>query len=730
MFKNCYKIRNLPLIKMKGSNIISNFSAKSGEKKSAVTFPELRFENSFIKNLPVKEVKDPKQSQTTRGCNYTKVTPTPLDNPKLISVSPQCCKFLGLEYQKVLENSKESAEYLSGNKLNQTSDPVSHCYVGHQFGVLAGQLGDGRAITIGDLYGAEEEDVHQLWELQLKGSGLTPYSRFADGRAVLRSSIREYLCSEHLWSLGIPTTRALSLIGSESTVQRDPLYTGNAIYEECAVVCRVAPSFFRFGSFEIFKGKDPLSGSAGPSVGMENEMLPKMLDYVGKYHFTKLYQAYAGEEGFASGNSKENMTEFCKKLYELVCVRTAILSAYWQSYGFCHGVLNTDNMSLLGLTIDFGPFGFLEFFDNFFICNHSDRHGRYSYIEQPKACKWNLMKLGEALQTVLSTSDSKLMLDNSFDKVYKLFFYFLNSKKLGLFLTFDVEDDKNLIDSLYSLMEDFGFDLTLFFRYLANVDIDLEIVSLTDITTSIFVEKMIKYSLNYSIKTKKIKPSINETSINQLKELRDLNPMLLYTYGLDPEFVETQVMKKENFDRFKENYPNSEKFESEKKAKLTAWVHMYKERMLKEYQKVGKMTGDNKIQHIESLKKSFNLLLDETFLLKYSLPRNTFNNILRSQCEKVLSDICNSEVIQSINSISEFNSYKKELMNKLNPKFILRNHIAQRVIEKAENGDYSELEKVFNIMASPFDEHSEETFENEFDTSVLLAYNICVSCSS
>jgi uncharacterized protein YdiU (UPF0061 family) len=325
---------------------------------------DLKFENSQLKNLLVKEVKNPKKSQQTPNCNYTKVLPTPLKNAKLLCLSKSCAAFLGIDFDRTTED-KDTAEYLGGNKLIEGSVPIAHCYCGHQFGIFAGQLGDGRAITLGDVW---DKDGGSLWEIQLKGSGLTPYSRFADGRAVLRSSIREFLCSEHLWALGILTTRALGLIGSSDTVDRDPLYTGNVIKEQCCVVSRIAPSFFRFGSFEIFKDYDTLTGHQGPSVGLEKEMLAPMLDYIAKYHFKDLWEEY-----------NNNKKELYANMLKLIVIRTAVLAAYWQSYGFCHGVLNTDNMSILGLTIDFGPFGFLEFFDPAFICNHSDRNGRYSY---------------------------------------------------------------------------------------------------------------------------------------------------------------------------------------------------------------------------------------------------------------------------------------------------------------------------------------------------------------
>ena len=208
-----------------------------------------------------------------------------------------------------------------------------------------------------------------IHEIQLKGAGKTPYSRFADGRAVLRSSIREYLCSEHLYSLGIPTTRSLAIIVShtQKTI-RDPFYTGEQIEENTAIVTRLSPSFFRFGSFDIFKGPDSQTGNSGPSPNLQSEMIENMFSYLIKYHFQEIESLY-----------KNDKKEMYLEVYKCIMNRTINMVVLWQSYGFCHGVLNTDNLSILGLTIDYGPFGMMEFFDKNLICNHSDKEGLYSY---------------------------------------------------------------------------------------------------------------------------------------------------------------------------------------------------------------------------------------------------------------------------------------------------------------------------------------------------------------
>lgn len=278
---------------------------------------------------------------------------------------------LDISKEEIMANEEEWSEVLAGNKVLEDAKPISHCYCGHQFGVFAGQLGDGRAITLGDV----KNNKGDIWELQLKGAGKTPYSRFADGRAVLRSSIREYLCSEAMYALGIPTTRSGSIITSDSTVVRDLLYDGHPIDEKCTIVMRLAPTFLRFGSFEICLPTNKWSGSTGPSHGLEDELLPKLYEYTIEHFYKDLWEKFQQKE-----ITKEQLYF---DVFKEITRRTAETVAKWQGVGFCHGVLNTDNMSILGLTIDYGPFGFMDHFNPDHICNHSDKEGRYSYENQP-----------------------------------------------------------------------------------------------------------------------------------------------------------------------------------------------------------------------------------------------------------------------------------------------------------------------------------------------------------
>ena len=287
---------------------------------------------------------------------HTRLPPTPLPAPYPVAHSPEVARLLGLDPAWLA--TEDALQLFSGNALPAGGDTLASVYSGHQFGVWAGQLGDGRALLLGE--------TAQGWEIQLKGAGRTPYSRMGDGRAVLRSSIREFLCSEAMHALGIPTTRALCLMGSPAPVLRESV-------ETAAVLTRVAPSFIRFGHFEHFAAR-----------GQTTE-LRQLADYV----IDRYYPACRTTPDFG-GNAYA-------ALLQAVAQRTAELIAQWQAVGFCHGVMNTDNMSILGLTIDYGPFQFLDTFAPGHICNHSDTQGRYAFDRQPGVAYWNLLCLGQAL---------------------------------------------------------------------------------------------------------------------------------------------------------------------------------------------------------------------------------------------------------------------------------------------------------------------------------------------
>jgi uncharacterized protein YdiU (UPF0061 family) len=278
----------------------------------------------------------------------------------------------------VNETTKENiVQYFSGNKLLPGSEPIAQLYGGHQFGEWVPELGDGRVILLGEVKNSKGE----TWELQLKGSGITPYSRFGDGRAVLRSTIREYLASEAMHYLGIPTTRSLCIVGSKLPVRRETV-------ETAAVMLRLAPTHIRFGHFEVF------------AYRRQHHLVKELVDYVIRHFFSHLLGLPEVEK--------------YKRFFEEVVLRTALLIAKWQAIGFTHGVMNTDNMSILGMTIDYGPFGFMETFNAQWVSNHSDDLGRYAFDQQPEIALWNLKQLAIALSAVLDIEDAK----KNFGKIY------------------------------------------------------------------------------------------------------------------------------------------------------------------------------------------------------------------------------------------------------------------------------------------------------------------------
>lgn len=356
---------------------------------------------------------------------YTQLRPTPLPSPYWVGHSQSVAQLLGLPEH--WQQAQDALAAFSGSTLLAGSEPLASVYSGHQFGVWAGQLGDGRAILLGETADGQE--------IQLKGAGRTPYSRMGDGRAVLRSSIREFLCSEAMHALGIPTSRALCITGSPAPVYREEA-------ETAAVVTRVAPSFIRFGHFEHFSAN-----------GMEAE-LRQLADYV----IDRYYPGCRTEARFG-GNP------YAALLHE-VGERTARLMAQWQAVGFCHGVMNTDNMSILGLTVDYGPFQFLDAFVPGHICNHSDTQGRYAYNRQPNIAYWNLFCLAQALMPLMEDQELALAALEPYKTAFPTAFMHEMRRKLGL--TEAREGDAELIDGLLQLLARNAVDYTIFWRRLSH----------------------------------------------------------------------------------------------------------------------------------------------------------------------------------------------------------------------------------------------------------------------
>lgn len=333
-----------------------------------------------LARLPVDAVRV-NECRQTPGALFARVAPTAMEAPQLAAVSKPALALLGWDD---VDDEAVLAEFFAGNRLFAGSDPAAHCYAGHQFGHFAGQLGDGAAILLG---GAVDPITGTRWELQLKGAGKTPYSRQGDGRKVLRSSLREFVCSEHMAALGVPTTRAATLVYSRATrALRDPFYDGNAVREPCAVVGRLAPHFFRFGSLQ-------LADRGAPSEG-DGAVRDALLRLLLEEHFPALLSE--DEQQRLRADAAVSL-DVRRRLFAAVAQSTARLVARWQALGFVHGVLNTDNLSLAGVTIDYGPFAFLEHVDWDFTPNGSDGDARYSYGRQPLVCRWNLQRLADSL---------------------------------------------------------------------------------------------------------------------------------------------------------------------------------------------------------------------------------------------------------------------------------------------------------------------------------------------
>jgi uncharacterized protein YdiU (UPF0061 family) len=393
---------------------------------------KLSIKNTFTTELPADINKENTRRQVENAV-FSYVSPKKTAKPTILHVSQEMASELHISEKET--KSEFFKNIVTGNEVYPNTTPYAMCYAGHQFGNWAGQLGDGRAINL-----FEVEHQNKNWKVQLKGAGETPYSRTADGLAVLRSSVREYLCSEAMFHLGVPTTRALSLSLSGDAVLRDILYDGHPEFEKGAIVSRVSPSFLRFGSFEIFTARADLKN------------LKVLVDYTIKHHFSHL-----GEP------SKENYIAFFKE----VTARTLKMIIDWQRVGFVHGVMNTDNMSILGLTIDFGPYGWLEGFDFGWTPNTTDnQHKRYRYGNQPNMGLWNLYQLANALYPIIEEVAPLEAILKQYTTDFEQQSLVMMKSKLGLFS--DVDNDASFLQELEDNLQLVETDMTIFFRNLSN----------------------------------------------------------------------------------------------------------------------------------------------------------------------------------------------------------------------------------------------------------------------
>lgn len=586
----------------------------------------LPFDNQALKRLPLDSSEEPGVRQVKGAC-FSRVKPQPVTKPRFVAVSDHALVLLGLRGEEVLKDLL-GPEYLSGSKVMPGSEPAAHCYCGHQFGQFAGQLGDGAACYLGEVKVPHGQDPELLqenpsgrWEIQVKGAGLTPFSRQADGRKVLRSSIREFLCSEAMFFLGVPTTRAGSVVTSDSMVLRDVYYSGHPRHERCSVVLRIAPTFLRFGSFEIFKQADEFTGRQGPSYGRD-EIRGQMLDYVIEMFYPEIQKNFP--------NHVERNVAFFRE----VMARTARLVAQWQCVGFCHGVLNTDNMSILGLTIDYGPYGFMDRFDPDFICNASDNSGRYSYQAQPAICRWNLVKLAEALSPELPPDRAEGVMDEYMD-VYNRFYLENMRKKIGL-LKKEEPEDEILITELLQTMHNTGADFTNTFRCLSQISCHTEGENEGDIIREATLLLLEQCATLEELKTAN-KPTMDPRELAMLMSLAQTNPSLFQMIS-DRMTIARQLDKLSKLKDLMES--SQEELKTKQAEDWTSWITRYRKRLGRE------LEGQSDVQAVQD--------------------------------ERV------------------------KVMDSTNPRVVLRNYIAQNAIEAAENGDFSEVQRVLKVLEKPF----------------------------
>uniref|UniRef100_A0A3P8ZCX0 Selenoprotein O n=1 Tax=Esox lucius TaxID=8010 RepID=A0A3P8ZCX0_ESOLU len=614
---------------------VVNVRMDSGISASC-TLEYLPFNNVVLKKLPLDTSEEP-GSRTVSGACFSQVQPQPLINPTFVAVSGSALALLGLNAEEVLHDPL-GPEYLSGSKVLPGAEPAAHCYSGHQFGVFAGQLGDGAVCYLGEVEapgGQLGSLLHDnpcgRWEIQVKGAGVTPYSRESDGRKVLRSSIREFLCSEAMAGLGIPTTRAASLVTSDLCVSRDPLNQGQRRPERCSVVLRIAPSFIRFGSFEIFHSRDEFSGRRGPSPG-RHDIRAQLLDYVIDTFYPDIQRNH--------GDCKDRNTAFFKE----VTVRTARLVALWQSVGFCHGVLNTDNMSILGLTVDYGPFGFMDRYDPEYVCNASDRRGRYSYRAQPSVCHWNLARLAEALGSELHASEAAAILDE-FMPLYKTFYLANMRRKLGLVMRKEPEDHE-LVSELLRLMHNTGADFTNTFRMLSGLSCPVE--GEEAVVVSLVVDRILQQCASLEELKVANMPTMEPCDLAMVFSMAQTNPAMFSLVADQPE-VAHQL---EKMGWLKELLStNQDELRAKQREDWLRWVSQYRKRLARE-------------------------------------------------CD-------------GASDLGTIQQERVHIMDRTNPRVVLRNYIAQNAILAAENGDFSEVRRLLKVLENPYSTQTEWELSGE-----------------
>eukprot|EP00916_Digyalum_oweni_P007237 GHVL01012234.1.p1 GENE.GHVL01012234.1~~GHVL01012234.1.p1 ORF type:complete len:598 (-),score=111.90 GHVL01012234.1:1330-3123(-) len=524
------------------------------------TLENLKFDNSALQKLPIDPIKE-NYLRPVRGAVFSRLPLAPrLKSPRVVAISEKALRLIDLDPDETKR--LEFLEYFTGASLLPGSQQAAHCYCGYQFGLFAGQLGDGAAMYLGEVINKGR------MEIQLKGSGKTPYSRMGDGRKVLRSTIREFLCSEHMAALNIPTTRAGTVITSDTLIERDMFYDGHPKLEKASIVLRISETFLRFGSFEIAK-KD------GPSAGLDQIIIILANFVISNYYPHLITESFSDKELMSHKIYLNFLTEVVK--------RTARLVAKWQCVGFCHGVLNTDNMSIVGDTIDYGPYGFMEQTNLNHICNRSDNSGRYSYKNQPIMCKWNCLKLAEALHPVFQEPIDTEYISNIFDEEYNAEYLKIMSKKLGLSKT-----DMSLVEELLNVMSLTGSDFTVTFRSLAHVQ-PLEIEDIEDIVSDDLMTdsrfSQFWKSMNGSLATPHdiaeiYKPKYSVTQAQMALEATKDNPQILEFMGTSAEELRLSI---KNEDVYQKKLKLTETEKKNEDMKLwSEWLKKYYKLLVKE----------------------------------------------------------------------------------------------------------------------------------------------------
>jgi len=678
------------------------------------TLETLHWDNQTLRRLPVLPAEHAGRVDEPRtkvpGVCFSPAAPTPLKHPRLVVVSESALHLLGLDPAEAERRAEEYAEFFGGNRVLPGAEPAAHCYCGHQFGHFAGQLGDGATMYLGEVINPQGE----RWEVQFKGAGRTHYSRSADGRKVLRSSLRELLASEAAHALGIPTTRAGTLVTSDTRVERDMHYNGNVVRERASVILRIAPSFLRFGSFEVCKPRDAITGREGPSVG-QPAVLEQLMSHVAELVLAPpvgdapaggldaglpFDSSLGGRAGGSAGGSISISTDSTtlaadeaigeeaagadgssgglsggsdagasalntarqqrwQAAFEEMVLRTARLVACWHSVGFCHGVLNTDNMSVLGLTLDYGPFGYMGSFDPDYACNGSDSSGRYTYAEQPAVCHWNCERLADALAPLLPRRCMQPALD-AYQSTFEAAFLNRMRRKLGLRL--ERPTDTALVESLFATMRQTGADFTCTFRALCAIDPPAGNAGLQPLIEAITARcpTSVQLASAAEARARDLRGSLPMPlpHLMQLLQMAQANPAALSMFG-DPAQVQAELSdafaKVQKASQLAEQAQSLRAQPPEQRRQVCVehwmrWMIEYRQRLDEEDGEAAAQTGGSAVDLAAS---------------------------------------------------------RREAMRRINPRVVLRNWVAQEAIDAAERGDFAHVRQILDVVTHPYEDRAD-----------------------